>query len=106
MASTTKVHFVVDEFKRPDSQKFETFTADVKGRTIEFGDPAEIAYQDLLSCDTPMEFWKYTVSGEDRDYIANTRMESWRLGGLLNAYLEHYQASDRLDKDVRAKLGF
>jgi hypothetical protein len=106
MASTTKVHFVVDEAKRPDSQKFETFVADVKGRTIEFGDPAEIAYQDLLSCETPMEFWKYTVSEKDRDHIAETRMESWRLGALLNAYLEHYQASDRLDKDVRAKLGF
>lgn len=104
--STTRVDFVVDEAKRPDSQNFKVFVADVRGKVIEFGDPAEIAYQDLLNCETPMEFWKYTVDKEGRDHIATTRMESWRLGALLTAYLEHYKAAERVDQDVRRKLGF
>lgn len=106
MASTDKVHFVVDEAKRPDTEVFETFTADVKGRMITFGDPAEIDYQDLLACETPMQFWKFTVAQEDRDYIAECRMEGWRLGALLTAYLEHYRAAERVDVDTRKKLGF
>jgi hypothetical protein len=104
MASTDKVHFVVDDAKK--DEVFDPFVADVKGRTITFGDPSEIDYQDLLSCETPMEFWKYSVSKEDRDYIAETRMESWRLGALLKAYLSHYRAAERVDEDVRRKLGF
>lgn len=105
MASTDKVHFVVDDAKREETPP-EPFVADVKGRSITFGDPAEIAYQDLLSCETPMEFWRFTVSEDDRDYIADTRMEAWRLGALLKAYLEHYRAADRVDPNVRRKLGF
>lgn len=105
MASTDKVHFVVDDAQR-DEKPIDPFVADIKGRLVTFGDPAEIDYQDLLSCETPMEFWKYTVSQEDRDHIATTRMESWRLGALLKAYLEHYRATDRVDADVRKKLGF
>lgn len=104
MASTDKVHFVVDDAKR--DEVFEPFVADIRGRQVILGDPAEIAYQDLLSCETPMEFWKFTVSEDDRDYIAATRMESWRLGALLKAYLEHYRAAERVDEDVRRKLGF
>lgn len=106
MASTDKVHFVVEEAERPPGEQFEPFVADVYGRTITFGDPAEIDYQDLLQCETAMEFWKYTVSQEDRDYIAGKRMPGWRLGALLTAYLGHFRAADRVDADVRRKLGF
>ena len=104
MASTDVIHFNADTAERPD--EFEVFTAVVGDKTLRITDPADIDYQDLLQCETPLEFFKYAMSQEDRDHLANTRLKSWRLNLLLEAYLKHYRASERVDKDVRAKLGF
>lgn len=102
MASTDTIHFDLDTVER--DTEFEIFAANINDRRIEISDPADIAYQDLLACDTPMEFFRYTMSVEDRDFLAEQRIAGWRLGKLLEAYLKHYRAEERIDE--RKKIGF
>ncbi len=110
MASTDKIHFNLDEIERDD--EFEVFTFAVKGadgeqRTLQATDPADIDYQDLLAIESPVQFFRYTMSQEDRDFLATTRIKGWRLGKLVEKYLEHYKAADRVgNEEQRRKLGF
>lgn len=103
MASTDKIHFNADEAERP--QEFEPFVTVLNGRTITISDPADIDFQDLLEIENPMGFFKYTMSQEDRDWLASERgIKGWRLGLVLEQYLKHFQAADRIEQ--RKKLGF
>lgn len=85
-------------------QEFAPFVFVVGDRAIELGDPAELDYQDLLECDTPLQFIRYTATEEDRNFLAQQRIPGWKLGRLLEEYLKHYKAEERVD--ARKKLGF
>ena len=102
MASTDKIHLNLDTAER--EQEFETFAVNIGDRRIEITDPAEIDWNDLMNCDSPVEFWKYTMKQEDRDYLAAQKLKSWRIALLLEKYLAHYKAEERVD--ARKKLGF
>lgn len=84
--------------------EFEPFVFVVGDREITLGDPAELDYQDLLECETPLQFIRYTATEEDRDFLAKQRIPGWKLGRLLEEYLKHYKAEERVD--ARKKLGF
>lgn len=102
MADTGKVHFDLDTVERDET--FEPFAVTIKGRRIVISDPADIDYQDLLTVQQPLEFFKFTMSQEDRDYLREQHFPGWRLGKLFEAYLDHYKAEERIDQ--RKKLGF
>lgn len=111
MASTDKIHFDLDAVER--GEDFEVFAFPVTNqetkerRILHATDPADIDYQDLLAIETPVQFFRYTMSQEDRDFLATTRIKGWRLGKLVEAYLEHYKAQDRVGTaEQRKKLGF
>ena len=111
MASNEKIHFNLDTVER--GEEFEVFAANItdpatkESRRIEISDPAALDYQDLLTIDAPTEFFRLCMSQADRDFLAGARLESWRLSKLLEAYLEHYKAQDRVGTEAqRKKLGF
>lgn len=105
MASTDKVHLDLDTVERDPKQSFEVFAFTLNGRRIEITDPADIDYQDLLNCETPAEFLQFTMAEDDREYLRGAKgLKGWRFGLLLEAYLKHYKAAERLDD--RKKLGF
>ncbi len=108
MASTDKIHLNLDEVQRPEDQQFEVFATVINGRRIEISDPAEIDYKDLLTIDTPLQFFRYTMSEDDRNYLAEQNLKGWRLGLLLEGYLKHYRAEERIDQrlEQRKRLGF
>lgn len=111
MASTDKIHFNLDEVERDDKFEVFTFAATDKEtkeqRTLRATDPADIDYQDLLAIETPAQFFKYTMTQEDRDFLAKTRIKGWRFGKLIEAYLAHYKAQERVGtEEQRRKLGF
>lgn len=105
MTTPEKVHLNLDTVERDPEHSFEVFAFVLNGRRIEIQDPAEIDYQDLLECESPAEFLRYTMTEEDRDYLAGAKgLKGWRFGKLLEAYLKHYKAAERVDD--RKKLGF
>ena len=102
MASTDRIHFNLDTAERPDH--FEVFVANIAGKAVPISDPADLDYKVLLAVDSPFEFFRHCMSQEDRDLLAAQDMPGWRLGLLLEAYLKHYKAEERIDE--RKRLGF
>ena len=105
MANDT-VHFNLDTAER--KEEFELFAAVVRDRRIEISDPAEIDYRDLLTIENPMQFFRFCMSQEDRDFLSEQNLKGWELGLLLESYLSHYRAKERIDErlEARKKLGF
>jgi len=101
MTAPEPIDFNLDDVKR--EQTFKPFVFSWKGRRLSASDPAELDYRKLLEIETPLAFLKYTMSQEDRDFLASEAgsMESWRLNKLMEAYYRHFG----MDKD-RSKLGF
>ena len=101
MTAPEPIDFNLDDVTR--EQTFKPFSFAWKGRRLTASDPAELDYRKLLEIDTPLAFLKYTMSQEDRDFLASPEgtMESWRLNKLMEAYYRHFG----MDKD-RSKLGF
>ena len=106
MASTDVVHLNLDTAERED--KFETFAVVIHERRVEISDPAEIDFKDLLQIENSMQFLRYCMSQEDRDWLAEENLKGWELGLLLESFLKHYRATERIDErlDQRKRLGF
>ncbi len=106
MPSTDVVHFNLDTEER--GEEFEVFATVIRERRIEISDPAEIDFKDLLSIDNPMQFFRFCMKQEDRDFLAEQNLKGWELGRLLDRFLTHYKATERIDERLenRKKLGF
>lgn len=98
-APIESVDFDLDAVER--QKTYKQFSFNWKGRRLTASDPAELDYRKLLEIETPLAFLRYTMSEDDRDYLAANEMESWRLNLLMEAYYRHFG----MDKD-RSKLGF
>jgi hypothetical protein len=106
VAAVQAVDFDLDAVERETTFKPFTFTVkdpkkDNEPRVIVLSDPAELDYQKLLEIESPIGFLRYVASQPDRDFLAQAKIEGWRLGKLMEAYYRHYN----LDQS-RAKLGF
>lgn len=102
MASTDKVHLNLDTTER--DEEFEPFVVSVNGKALTLNDPAEMDYQQLIECETPLQWLKYTMTQEDRDHLAVAKLKAWRLGKLMDGYMAHFKTKERVD--TREKLGF
>lgn len=99
MSAPEPIDFNLDEVTR--EKTYKPFAFSWKGRRLTASDPAELDYRKLLEIETPLAFLRYTMSDDDRDFLAENQMESWRLNRLMEAYYRHFG----MDKD-RSKLGF
>lgn len=54
-------------------------------------DPQEVDWQDLIAAlSNPVMFFRLTLPAEDRVQFFTTRIPTWKMHKLINAYLEHY----------------
>ncbi len=101
--TVTEVTFDLDAVKRPKEDVKEPFTTRIEGRVITMLDPEEIDWQDLASITAPTDFMRFALSREDRTFLFDLHMEGWKLGRLMEAYMNHYGLEDRLEKMQRAQ---
>lgn len=85
----------------PEEIVAEPFTVVIGGRAITMTDPAELDWQDLLELNNPADFLRFCVSAEERRHIAAQRIPGWKLGKLMQAYMDHYRLEEQMDKARR-----
>lgn len=90
MPSDQKIHLDLNSVER--DVHYNDFVFDWKGRTMSLSDPAELDFRKLLEVDTPIGFLRFTMSQEDRDFLASEegQMETWRMNKLIEAYYRHF----------------
>ena len=63
---------------------------EVESRAVTMTDPTDIDWVDLLDINEPLQFLRYCVTAEDREFIKTCPIEGWRFGKLIEAYQRHY----------------
>lgn len=54
-------------------------------------DPKEVDWQDLIAAiSNPIMFFRLVLPADDRTAFFTTKLPSWKMEKLINAYLEHY----------------
>lgn len=96
--SEHRVVFDLGTAQRPKDQgNAEPFVAhlpaqgDYAERDVIFTDPATLSWQQLLEIDHPVQFIRYCVSDEDRDYLRDYPMEGWQFNELIKSFHRHYK---------------
>lgn len=78
------------------------FIVKVQGREITFADPANLDWRDLLQLQDPTAFLRLSLSAEDRKFLFDTPMPSWRFNKLMEAYYGHFELEDQI-REARRK---
>lgn len=94
----------LDALERPaEEASIQPFTVKIAGRTITMTDPQEIDWQDLVDLESPVEFMRHCVNDDDRAHIRKQSIPGWKIGQLMEAYMEHYRLEDRIAQAQRRR---
>ena len=77
------------------------FVAVLAGREIVFSDPAELDWQDLLEIGDPVDFLRYVVSKEDREFIHKQKLAAFKFNRLMEAFMTYYELDEKLEQARR-----
>jgi len=87
---------VVFDLDAETRDEIPPFVAQVGGRSITMIDPETMDWQDVMDIDSPLDFLRYCVTGEDREFIFGLKMPAWRLGRLMENYQKHYGLEEKM----------
>lgn len=93
------VNLNLDEVENEEAK--EPFVVVLGGREISFSDPAELDWQDLLEINDPVQFLRYVVSKEDREYIHKQRIPAFKFAKLMDAFSTYYELDEKLEQARR-----
>lgn len=79
----------LDTFEEEKGPEFP-FVAMVNGRRLEFSNPQELAWQDVMAIDNPSEFARLCLSEEDRKFFLAEKINVRKLNALMSAFRAHY----------------
>lgn len=88
---STAARKVTIDLNTVDREKtYEPFVAKIGDREINFVDPADLDWKDLLDIEEPQQFLRYAVSPEDKEFLKKADMPGWKFRLLMEAYTSHY----------------
>lgn len=88
----------LDTVEKDEKDVFEPFVAVFEGREMTFIDPTEMDYRDLAAIVDPVDFARYAISPDDRQYLASKTVPGWKFGKLFEAYNEHFGLERRVQE--------
>lgn len=91
----------LDAYERPANEVIKPFTVRLGGRTIEFTNPDDLDWKDLLDIEDPIDFLHYCVTDEDRKHILAQDVPGHKFAKLMQTYQDHYQLAEKLDSARR-----
>lgn len=89
MTGPREIDVDLDSLERDKS--YPVFVFALEGRQIEFTDPAELDWQDLLKLDEESEFIELAMSKDDSEFFLKQKVPAWKLRKLMSLYQEHYE---------------
>lgn len=96
-----KIHLDLDAAERPADEVKEPYTFTIAGREITMIDPGELDWQDLLFITNPMDFLRYALSSEDRDFLLDQKVPGWKFGLLMEGFYKHYDLEKKVEDAKR-----
>lgn len=97
-----KINLDLDTLEKEKDEVKEPFVFVVDGREITMVDAADIDWQDLMQIENPVQFFRFAISKEDREFLVEQKLPGWKIGKLTEAYMKHYGLGE--PKNGRASL--
>src|SRR5690349_8905675 len=91
----------LDTLERPQKDVKPPFVIVLNERRIEFTDPAEIDWQDLVTVEIPQDLFRVALSKEDREFIIAQSVPSWKFAQLMETYYKHYDFEEKVQAAKR-----
>lgn len=86
----------LDLEERPAEDVKPPFIVKVNGRSIQFADPSEIDWRDLAAVQIPADLLRVSLSRDDRNFLQNEALPSWKFNRLMEAYYLHYDLEEKI----------
>lgn len=81
---------------RPEKDVKPPFVVQVEGRKVTLNDPTEIDWRDLASVEQPADLLRVAMTREDRNYLYDLELPTWKFNRLMEAYYTHYDLEDKI----------
>lgn len=95
------VDFDLDALEKDPKQAVDTFAANIGDKRIEFANPEDVDWQDLVLVETPVDMVQFLVTEDDLKHIRAQRIPSWKVGELVNRILSHYRFDQKFEEAQR-----
>lgn len=88
---STERDFDVDLDSLERDKTYPVFVFQIAGRKIEFKDPSNLDWQDLLKLDDETDFIELAMEDEDSRFFLSQKVEAWKVRKLMKLYQDHYE---------------
>lgn len=89
MSNPREIDVDLDSLER--DKTYPVFVFALAGREIEFNDPANLDWQDLLKLEEESEFIELAMTADDSKFFLEQKVPAWKLRKLMKMYQEHYE---------------
>lgn len=89
MTGPREIDIDLDSLER--DKTYPVFVFALAGRQIEFKDPANLDWQELLRLEEETEFIELAMSDEDSKFFLEQKVPAWKLRKLMQLYKDHYE---------------
>lgn len=75
--------------------------AKIGGRVVEFVDPRDKPWTDLLDLQNPVQFIRVCTTKEDREHIMDQGFSSRKLEELMKRFMDHFEIDEAIAEAQR-----
>lgn len=86
----------LDSEQRPEKDIKPPFVIHIGGQNVTFADPSEIDWRDLADINHPGQLLRVALSSDDRKFLNEQALPTWKFNRLLEAYYTHYDLEDKI----------
>lgn len=96
----------LDALERPAKDIKPPFVVKVNERKITFADPNDMDWRDVASVQIPADLFHVALSKEDRNFLLDQELSTFRMAALFKGYYDHYDFEQRVrDAQRRSQFG-
>jgi hypothetical protein len=93
--------FDLDSWEPDPAELKEPLRIKVGGRVVQFNDPRDRPWTDLVNLQNPAQFIRVCTNTEDRDHIYEQGFSSRKLDALMKKFMKHFEIEEAVAEAQR-----
>jgi hypothetical protein len=92
------IDFDLDALEKPVEDQIPPLRANVNGKVLEFQNPDELDWTELMLIESPADFLDYVLSDDDLTHLRKTGLKGWQLNALVERFMKHFGLDEKLKR--------
>lgn len=90
--------FDLDSWEPEPDDLIDPLRIKLGGRVVQFNDPRDRPWTDLVDLQNPVQFIRVCTTKEDREHILEQGFSSRKLDALMRRFMEHFKIEDAIEE--------